>query len=74
MILTLKDGSKVSGILIEENESELILKTSDAETLEIPIQRISERVNIPSSMPPVGSVLTRREIRDLVEFLANLKE
>jgi len=74
VVLTLTDGSRVSGILIEENELELFLKTSNAEPLKIPIQRISKRDNVPSSMPSMGSILSRREIRDLVEFLANLKE
>jgi len=71
--LTLKDGQKVSGILMEETDKELVLKTSEAEPLHIATARISERKNSPSAMPPMGSILTKREIRDLVEFLSNLK-
>ncbi|WP_339810373.1 HEAT repeat domain-containing protein [uncultured Imperialibacter sp.] len=71
--LTLKDGQKVSGILMEETDKELVLKTSEAEPLHIPTARISERKNSPSSMPPMGGIMTKREIRDVVEFLANLK-
>lgn len=70
--LTLKDGQKVSGILMEETDKQLTLKTSEAEPLHIAVARISERQNSPSSMPPMGGILTKREIRDLVEFLANL--
>jgi mono/diheme cytochrome c family protein len=28
-------------------------------------------MNLPSPMPPMGKVLTPREIRDVVEYLAN---
>ncbi|MEJ2003587.1 MAG: c-type cytochrome, partial [Cyclobacteriaceae bacterium] len=70
--LTLKDGSQVSGILLEENESEILLRTSQAEPLKIEQQRIAERRNNPSSMPPMGLLLSKREIRDLVEFLVSL--
>jgi putative membrane-bound dehydrogenase-like protein len=72
--LTLKDGSEASGILMEENASELILKTAAAEPLRVPIKRIEQRENLPSGMPPIGLILDRREVRDLVEFLASLKE
>ncbi len=71
--LTLTDGQSVSGILMEENNKELILKTSDAEPLRVPVSRISKRENAASSMPPMGTLLSRREIRDLVEFLSGLK-
>nr|MCU0325042.1 c-type cytochrome [Spirosomataceae bacterium] len=71
--LTLNDGQEVSGILASENSEELILKTSDAEPLRIPISRIKKRENFPSSMPPMGTILSKREIRDVVEFLANMK-
>ena len=74
VILTLKDGSSASGILAEENDHELVLKTSEAEPLKIPVARIAKRENIPSSMPPMGSVMSKREIRDVVEFLSGLKK
>ena len=72
--LTLKDGQNVTGTLLEEREEELILQTSEAEPLEIAISRIEKRRNNPSSMPPMGSLMSKREIRDMVEFLANRKE
>lgn len=74
VVLTLKDGTSAAGILSEENDHELILKTSEAEPLKIPVARIAKRDNVPSSMPPMGSIMTKREIRDVVEFLSGLKK
>ncbi|HZB12476.1 MAG TPA: HEAT repeat domain-containing protein, partial [Chryseolinea sp.] len=71
--ITLKDNQEVTGILMEETASELILKTADAEPLEVPLSRISKRQNLPSGMPPMGTLLSKREIRDVIEFLANQK-
>ena len=71
--ITLTDGNEVTGILMEENEKQLILKTSDAEPLEVELSRISKRQNFPSGMPAMGSVMSKKEIRDMVEFLANMK-
>ena len=71
--LELKGGQKANGILLEEHKDKLVLQTSQAEPLEVPISRIAKRTNIPSSMPPMGSVMSKREIRDMVEFLANMK-
>ncbi len=71
--LKLTDGQEVFGTLAKETTTELTITTSDAEPLVIPIARIAKRENMPSSMPPMGSLLSKREIRDVVEFLSNLK-
>jgi putative heme-binding domain-containing protein len=71
--LTLTDGHTVSGTLMEERADQLILKTSDAEPLVVAKSRISKRENLPSSMPPMGTLLSRREIRDVIEFLSSMR-
>jgi quinoprotein glucose dehydrogenase len=71
--LTLKGGQEVFGILAKETATELTLTTSDAEPLVIATSRIVKRENYPSSMPPMGELLSKREIRDLVAFLTGLK-
>ncbi|MCE6990934.1 HEAT repeat domain-containing protein [Dyadobacter sp. CY323] len=73
VMLTLKDGTSAAGILSAENDHELVLKTSEAEPLKIAVSRISKRENVPSSMPAMGTIMTKREIRDVVEFLSGLK-
>jgi putative membrane-bound dehydrogenase-like protein len=74
VVLTLKDGTTAAGVLSQENEHELVLKTSEAEPLKIATARIAKRENVPSSMPPMGSIMSKREIRDVVEFLSGLKK
>jgi putative membrane-bound dehydrogenase-like protein len=72
--ITLKDGQVVTGVLEEESEDELILRTSDAEPMEIPISRIEKRENGVSAMPAMGRLISKRELRDLIEFLSVLKK
>ncbi|WP_247234734.1 HEAT repeat domain-containing protein [Telluribacter sp. SYSU D00476] len=72
--LTLKDGQTVTGTLIHESDKELELKTSEAEPLKIAVSRIAKRENMPSSMPPMGYIMSKREIRDVVEFLSSLRK
>ncbi len=72
--LTLKDGQQVTGVLEEETEEALILRTSDAEPMEIAPSRIKKRENSPSAMPAMGRLISKRELRDLIHYLASLKE
>ena len=71
--LTLKDGQTITGILLEERARETILQGNEAEPIEIANSRIAKRVNHPSAMPPMGRVLERRDLRNLIEYLASLK-
>ena len=71
--LKLTDGQEIFGTLAKETATELTITTSDAEPLVIPVARIAKRENMPSSMPAMGSLLSKREIRDVVEYLSNLK-
>lgn len=71
--LVLTDGQEVNGTLLLENEHEIQVKTNEAEPLKIALSRIKSRENSPSGMPPMGSLLSKREIRDVVEYLSSLK-
>ena len=70
--LEMKDGSSVAGIVEEENDSVIKLKIGKGEFRDIAKVDIAERENIPSAMPPMGEVLTKKEVRDMVAFLASL--
>ncbi len=69
----LTDGQEVSGSIISETDELVQLKTNDAEPLRIPVSRIKSRENLPSGMPPMGSLMSKREIRNVVEYLSSLK-
>ncbi|MBB5350023.1 quinoprotein glucose dehydrogenase [Haloferula luteola] len=67
--VTLKDGSVLGGVLMKEDNDQVeidmagerrILDRADLESMSEPI----------SAMPPMGAILNRGEIRDLVEWLA----
>ena len=71
--ITLKDGQTVIGILDQETDKELIIRTSDAEPMEIAVSRIKTRKNSISAMPAAGKLISKRELRDLIEYLSSLK-
>ncbi|MFP4342852.1 MAG: HEAT repeat domain-containing protein, partial [Cyclobacteriaceae bacterium] len=67
-------GKTISGTLKGENEEELLLKVGSRPDTVIMKSDIVQRTNAPSSMPNMTHFLTKREIRDLVSWLATLKE
>jgi putative heme-binding domain-containing protein len=72
--LKLEKGNTVSGTVQDENDQEVVLKVGDQPDTVIVKETIAERTNAPSSMPNMINFLTKREIRDLVSFLALLKD
>lgn len=74
VILTLDNNQTVIGILEKETKTELTLRTSEAEPLVIPASRIKTRENVISSMPPMGQLLDKRALRDLITYLSSLKK
>jgi putative heme-binding domain-containing protein len=72
--LQLKDDKKVAGIKAEENNNTIKIKIGNQPDTVVLKEHIVERRDAPSSMPDMKEYLTRREIRDLVSFLATLKE
>lgn len=72
--LELKNGETSAGFLEQETTDYLILKQGTGETDKVLLSDIEKRTDIPSSMPSVESILTVREIRDMIAFLAGLKD
>jgi len=70
--LTLNDETKVAGIIKEEKDGYILLENGD-EKHKVKAADVKERTMLPSSMVPVAGVLTKRQIRDVVEFLTTLK-
>ncbi len=71
--LQLKNGKTISGVLVEENNTSLTIK-GDKQNEVIPKDQIVKRINAASSMPEMKNILSKKEIRDVVSFLNELKE
>lgn len=71
--LTLNDDEKVTGILRKETGTQLILKIGEEGERTIAKSAVKERQDAPSSMLPVALMLEKSELRDVVEFLTELK-
>lgn len=65
-------GEKVTGTLLEEKKDSMSVKVG-SDTKEIQKKDIKSSQMAASSMPPMGTLLTKRELRDLVSYLTNLR-
>ena len=73
VMITLTDNSLHAGIVKEENETEVSLIPPGGNVEKLSKAKIKSREFGPSGMPPLAAVLSKRELRDLVEYLASLK-
>jgi putative heme-binding domain-containing protein len=73
VIVTARDGAIHAGILKSETADTLTLMPPTGTPLNLKKTEIQKRERGPSGMPPLGAVLTRRELRDLVEYLTTLR-
>jgi len=70
--VTLSDGSTLEGLRVREASGILTLRLPEGGHRDIPVTEIRARDQSSiSAMPPMEGVLTSRELRDLVEFLAS---
>jgi quinoprotein glucose dehydrogenase len=74
VILELTNGKTVTGVLKSEDDKEVKIMTAEGVSLTIAKNKIEERRRGKSPMPEdLAQKLTKRELRDLMEFLAELK-
>lgn len=73
VLIDLKNGEKVNGTLIEETTTSLTIRPGQGETIKLQKSEIAERRNMPSSMPAMGSLLSKRELRDVLAFISGLE-
>ncbi len=71
--LDLKNGQKLNGVLQEERPDALRMKVGNSPDTLVQKADIAQRSNSPSSMPPMHLLLNKKEIRDVVAYLATLK-
>ena len=73
-LVTLKSGAVYAGIVKQENDEIIQLNSPEDGLMELKKSEIAMRERAPSAMPEeFRQVLSKRELRDLVEFLAELK-
>ncbi len=71
VVLLLTNGQIKSGILKSEDKKEVRLMNAEGAMIAVPTASIEERNRGASAMPAdLAQKMTRRELRDLVEFLA----
>jgi putative heme-binding domain-containing protein len=70
--VTLTDGTNVEGLFAAESDSELTIETNDGKSVKVARADIAKQTNSPSGMPPMGLLLDKAQLRDLVAFLSNL--
>jgi len=70
--LSMKNGNTISGVLLEENKTTLKIKSGN-DVIDVAVVDVKGRTNQPSSMPDMKILLDKKQIRDVVSFLATLK-
>jgi quinoprotein glucose dehydrogenase len=74
VLLFLTNGKTVTGVLKSEDAREVKVMTAEGNLVAVPKSKIDERQKGKSAMPEdLTKHLSRKEVRDLVEFLAGLK-
>ena len=74
VVISLKNGKTITGVLRSGTGGQMKLVTAEGVELTVPLADIDEHERGPSAMPAdIVNKLSRRELRDLVEFLASLR-
>lgn len=74
VMVELKDGTELAGTVQKETAAELALATPDAGLVTVRKSDIADRRSGLSGMPEgLADLVTPRELRDLIEFLAGLR-
>ena len=71
--LTLKNGQSVAGLFKSEVKGVIEIKDAEGKITKVVSEDVKERTPVISTMPPMGAILTKREIRDIIEYLSTLK-
>ncbi len=75
IVLTLKSGGAAAGIVASETADSISLRNTDNKLVTVKKADIAKREGAPSGMPEIyGTLLTKTQLRDVIEYLASLKE
>jgi putative heme-binding domain-containing protein len=70
--IEMNSGEKLTGTMISESKTEVTVKVGAEPEKQIAKSEIKTSKMAASSMPPMGTILSKRELRDLVTFLMTL--
>ena len=73
ILLKMKDGKEMAGILEEETDNELKVKVGNDPVKTIPKSDIQEQEMLPSGMFNMADILDKQQIRDVMAYLVTLK-
>jgi quinoprotein glucose dehydrogenase len=74
-ILTTNSGRRLQGVVMADDGTHLTIRTPDGTLHGVAVAEIEERTPGDSTMPAdLAQKLSRRDLRDLVEWLASLRE
>ncbi len=73
VVVTKKDGEIVAGFQKTSNDKGIDLVDAAGKSIHIARPLIAKQSKPISAMPPMGLILTRREVRDLIQFLSTLR-
>ncbi|MDB4415977.1 hypothetical protein N9270_04560, partial [Akkermansiaceae bacterium] len=68
-----KNGQSVAGLFKSEVKRVIEIKDAEGKITKVASEDVKERTPVISTMPPMGAILTKREIRDIIEYLSTLK-
>ena len=75
VILSLADGRTVSGVLRSKTDKEYVIVDAEGKVTKVPKDDVDREKPDKSAMPDdLHKKLTKRELRDVIEFLAGLKQ
>ena len=70
--VTLKSGESIAGTLMGSTDEGIKVKAPDGKVHRIKTGDIANRTPAMSSMPPMGTLMSRYELRDLITYLQTL--
>ena len=69
------DGKSITGLIVKRDEKGVTLRDAENKEIVVAVDDVVRRRTGPSAMPDdLHKKLSRRELRDVVEFLSSLKE
>jgi putative membrane-bound dehydrogenase-like protein len=73
--ITMKDGSKMEGIISSKTENDIDLKLPGGTVQKLKRSDVKSTVTLPTSMmPDLHETMTKQELADLIEFVSTLKK